>query len=119
MKELQTNLLLGRLYFLGDFSLLERGHSHIERKDGEFAYLDLIGVAKKHQGIGVGISLVCMFQQAALRKGLEEAWTCVSHTPKRNEEAIRIARKLGWEFDEERSFYNGLVFGIYRKDLTR
>ena len=66
-------------------------------------------------------AFILTMHESELEKILKfkEVWQGIALSPKKNEASLKISEELGWKLDEERSFYNGLVFGIYRKDLTR
>jgi len=46
-----------------------------------------------------------------------KVWCAVSHKPNRNVPAMKTAERQGFKVTEEIEVYNGLIFGIYKKDL--
>ena len=93
---------------------------HLLKKPGNFAYVDQVGVRDEFRGQNVAKELV--------QKCLEHAYLlneyrtfCASPylKPKRSEAGIHLIESEGFEFEEEITVYDGLVFGIYKMEMPQ
>ena len=107
-----TDIKLKKLNFKKDEII-----NHILKKDSSFIFWDQLGIIKDYQNKGIGKNLSDKFTQDAIKSKYKTLYAPISHKPYRNNFSIKLVKKLGWKLIEEIKVYNGLIFGIYKRDL--
>jgi ribosomal protein S18 acetylase RimI-like enzyme len=107
-----TDGALRRLDFSGDEIV-----QHVLKEFGQFGYLDQVAMMQKYRGEGFGTRMIDETIKDMSRTGFRRAFGAVAHEPHRNLASIGLVEHFGFQLEEEIDVYNGLRFGIYRKDL--
>ena len=90
---------------------------HILSKSSNFVYWDQIGIINQFQNRIAAGRLMDAFLQDSNLHDYSSVWGAVCHFPRKNNQAIRLAQAKKFELEEEISAYNGLIFGIYRRQI--
>ena len=103
-----TSKDLGRLDFQDDEIA-----QYMLTKPSPFIYGEQLASTKR----GFGVKLLEYFLSVVEQTNFGTLWGSVSHKPYRNQILINGITKRGYELTEEISVYDGLIFGIYKKEL--
>jgi len=87
------------------------------KKKKPFIYTEQIAVLPRYIPKCAGNQLFNRLFNDLKDSEYSKVWCAVSHKPNRNVPAMKTAERQGFKVTEEIEVYNGLIFGIYKKDL--
>jgi len=87
------------------------------RKKEPFIYTEQIAVLTKYMRKCTGNYLFSRLFHDLADSEYSKVWCAVSHKPNRNVPAMKTAERQGFKLNEEIEVYNGLIFGIYKRNL--
>ncbi len=90
--------------------------TYIREHYADSMYLDQIGILPKYQCKGYGV-ILAKYADNVIRENSKRGVTAVA---KKDVPSVsgKILERLGWAIDNDKTFYNGLVFHIYTKAFT-
>ena len=107
-----SDLFLKKLNIIDDEII-----SHIMKKSSSFIYSEQIGIVKDYWRKGVAKMLFVKFLSDQKIKKYKKIYAAVSHYPINNMVSISLILKLEFKLEKEINVYNGLIFGIYCKQI--
>lgn len=90
---------------------------HVLKKQQQFIYWELLVIEKRYQNKGLGKMLIEAFLKEA-KKLKCDILGPISHYPHKNYASIKVLSSFGFKLLEEINVYNGLVFGIYEREVS-
>jgi L-amino acid N-acyltransferase YncA len=89
---------------------------HVLGRNKPFILWEQLAIQEKYQNGGFGLRLAKKFLEDVESSEYSTIYGPIAHKPHKNKTSIKLVESLGFDLIEEIEVYNGLTFGIYRKE---